>query len=209
MKRYLIILVLFVIAGINPANADVIATNTFYVDADTTMTVITSGTLNAVISGETGQLSTPLNINFNISTNQDYDNIRLKAHTATSTSTNCCCCCTTTTGEAPSHTFLLALGNETHLASSIGINDCLCSSPQCDLNPNVIAYPGVVSISNGGTIEPQSSGEDHYMNCKVKAGVSDLNLTLSTTPKPGTYDVNSAQDEPDNYVVEVYLDNLP
>lgn len=205
MKHYLIILILFL--GILPARADYIATHTFVVDAENTITVVVSGTLDATLDGTTGSLSTPLNINFNIATNNDIGDIRLKAFVVDSTSTKNSAFYCTGSGAVTTQPVHLVLGDYVHPPALSSINDCKQASSDPLNNSNAIAYPGTVSINNTGTVSYNNT--DGYFDVNVISGTTDLNLTLSTTPKAGTYDVDSATDQADDYKVEIYLDNIP
>jgi len=207
MKRNFIILILFIFAGVMPAKADYITTQTFYVDADTTISVVISGTLNTIITGALGDMSTPMNINFNISTNEELPNIRLKAEVIGSLNETKTAFCCTDVGEVSSQAMALVLANGLHKPMACCIGNCMTGACTTMENANAIAYPGTVSINNSGTIHYNST--NGYFDAKVKTGTSDLTLALNASPKSGTYDIDTAQDEPDNYVVEIYLDNLP
>lgn len=207
MKRYLIIFILFLLAGNLPAKADYIATHTFVVDAENTITVVVSGFLNAAIDGDTGALSSPLSINFNIATNEDLDNIRLRALVLDADSNKDGAFYCTGTEDVASQAMHLVLGATAHPPSLVAVNNCEQAASDPLINDGVVAYPGTVSINHGGTV--RYSNADKYFNAQVKSGTSDLTLALGTTPKAGTFDSASAMDEPDDYKVEVYLDNIP
>jgi hypothetical protein len=210
MKRYLIILTLLIFAGMTPAKADYIATHNFEIDVDTTMTVVVSGTMNTNITGANGTMGTPLNINFNIATNQDVNGITLKAMVTDSTESKLCACCgCETSGPASSLTTTYILANDTHKPMAGCVENCKTGSCTSMENENTIAYPATITINNEGTVQKVVDAERCYFSADVKSGVTDLNLTLSPTPKVGTYDIATAQDEPDNYVLEVFLDNIP
>ena len=211
MKRYLIIFTLFLFAGIVPAKADYIATQTFEIDVDTTMTVVISGNQNTAINGLTGTLGSPLDINFNISTNQDISGIKVKTFVQNASLTKSCACVCNTPGLAveTSIPFQIMLGNDTHMPTVGAVDNCEDEAPTSMLNGNVIAYPATISINNGGTLQFQDLGDESFFSTEVKTGTTDINLALSGSPCTGTYDVVTGQDEADNYVLEVFLDNIP
>ena len=206
---YFVILSLVLFLGIIPAKADYITTQSFVVDVNTTITVVTSGTLNTAINGSTGELGTPLSLNFNITTNQDANSIRMHAFILDSSSTKQNAFYCTSSSTDTSQPMYLALGDYAtgHQPNSSSINDCLQATSTSSNNADTIAYPGTVSINNGGSVQYITNG--NYFDYTVKSGTTDINLTLATTPKPGTYDSASALDEPDNFEAEIYLDNIP
>lgn len=207
MKLSLTILILYLFLAILPARADYIATHTFVVDAENTITVIVSGTLSTAIDAETGSLGTGLNINFNIATNEDLENIRLKALVLASCSTKICAFCATDESGVCSKSVTLIMCNCVNMPDILSINDCKLPSPTSINNQNAIAYPGLVSINNDGNLSYSES--NGYFSCAVKTGTTDLNITLNTSPKPGTFDAETAMDSDDNYEVEIFLDNIP
>lgn len=208
MKRYLL-LILFLLGGLLPSKADVLATQTFQINADTTMTVNTAGIFSSTITGTYGLMSTPLNINFNIATNQDVNDVRLKAIVVDALGGRHSALTCGSGAEQTSQSVEVVLANELHQPSAESIT--ACKKPTCisTENPDAIAYPGTVTINNNGTIQYKTASDDDYINAKIKAGTTDINLTLLASPKEGTYSSTTALDQPDNYKVEVYLDNIP
>ena len=208
MKNFLVLLII-IFFNISSANADYITTNTFVVDVSNTVTIVTSGNLTSTIDPFTGQMSTPLHINFNITSNEDLSNINLKAYVTDSTSVKSSGFYCTDTSEVTSQSMYLVFTDSDDEVATASINDCKQAASTPMSNPNVIAYPGTVSINNDGTIQYNQNGGDGYFSSQIKTGTTDLNMTISTTPKPGTYDFNTAEDESDTYQVEIYLDNIP
>lgn len=206
MKFY--ISLLFLIFTVLPAKADYITTNTFVVDALNTVIIITSGNLNSNIDSLNGSLSSSLNINFNIATNEALTNIKLKAYDTCCPNVPSAFYCTGS-GAVSTQNMYLVLCNCNHTVTSSAVNDCKQTTSTPANNPNVVAYPGTVTIDNSGTISYQDNGGDGYFSCEVPIGTTNLAMSLNTTPKPGTWDVTTSLDEPDSYQVEIYLDNIP
>ncbi len=209
MKLFITIFILVLFLGINTAKADYITTHTFVVDSDTTITIVVSGTLNASMDGDTGTLSNALNLNFNIKSNEDSETIRMHALVLDSASTKENAFYCTDTSEGTRRSLHLVLGDcaTGHEPDSSSIADCQQEKSTAVNNSDAIAYPGTLSITNDGRVQYNSSRG--YFTCKVKSGVTDLTLALTTTPKAGTFDSASAMDEPDKYEAEIYLDNIP
>lgn len=208
MKRYLIILMLSLFTtGILPARADYIATQNFVIDVDTTMTVVTSGTLTTPINGMTGNLDTPLNLNFNISVNQDTNDIRLKAIVTDSTAGQHSGFYCTGSSAVSSQAMYMVLAEPD--VEAAGIANCEQAVSTVADNPCAIAYPGTVAIDNGGTVQYVENSGNGYFNVNVAMGETNLSVNLSTTVKAGTYDAYVANDCAENYQVEVFLDNIP
>jgi len=205
MKNILMLLII-TFFNIPCANADYITTNTFVVNVQNTVAVTTSGNLNSSIDAFSGEMTTPLNIDFNITTNEDIKNINLNAYVLDSTNTKHSAFCCTEPGVSSTQKMCLTLGNNTHLPSACSINSCNKMCPTPIENSNTISYPGNININNKGTLEYNSGG---YYVAQINSGITDLTISLATTPKSGTYDFNTAQDESDTYQVEIYLDNLP
>ena len=208
MKRYLSILILSIFFGILPAKADFIATQDFYVDADTTITIVVSGDLTTSINGNSGHLGTPLNINFNISSNEAANDIRMRAMiTDASAVQHSAFYCTNTSAVTSQSMFLIMAEKDIEAPS---ILNCKNGASTVENNPCAIAYPGTVSITNNGsTVQYVENGGDGYFSANVIAGTTDLNMTLATSTKAGTYDVAVSNDCAENYEVTVYLDNIP
>ena len=209
MKNLLILFIIAVIItffNVSCANADYITTNTFVVNIQNTVAVANSGNLNSGINPFTGEMSTPINIDFNITTNEDIKDINLNAYVLDSTGTKHSAFCDTSPGISSNQKMCLTFANSVHLPEASSINNCHGTSCSSIENPNAISYPGIININNNGTLEYNSGG--HYV-AQVNSGVTDLRISVATTPKSGTYDFNTAQDISDTYQVEIYLDNLP
>lgn len=207
MKFYLTIFILFIC--ILPVRADFTATQTFVVDAQNTITIVASGNLASSLDGFTGELQSPLHINFNITSNADLSDIQLKAFVTDSANVKSSgfYCADTSVGTSQSM-YLLFIDSDDEITAE-AIDDCKKAASTPINNPNVIAYPGTISINNTGTLQYVPNGGTGYFSSQIKSGTTDLNMVLGTTPKPGTYDFNVANDEPDAYIVEIYLDNIP
>lgn len=210
MKRIIITLLLLICITKLPANADYIATQTFVVDASNTITIVTSGNLNSNIDGITGQLASILNINFNITTNADVNDIRLRAMVLDDTSTkhSAFYCTDTSPGTNVNMDLVLAdqFSSKVTLSS---IRDCQQAVSTPVLNPHTIAYPGAVTIDHSGTVQFIPNSLEGYFSANILTGETNLNMTLGTSTKSGTFDSDTAYDSADNYLVEIYLDNIP
>ena len=203
-KKNLILLVLFFSPLL--ARADYITTNYFEIDNDTTVEIVISGNLTSNINAETGVLSSGLSINFNITTNEALTDIRLKATTKDDTATDICAFSCTGSSATSSQSMHLVFASEDHPPTALSIADCKCASSTPENNPDSIAYPGTVSIDGTGLVCFDSNG---YFTCEIPTGETNLNMSINTTPKSGTYDAQTSLDEPDVYKVEIYLDNIP
>lgn len=210
IQNFIKILTILLIIGVLPANADTIITEDFVIDADTTMRVVISGTLNSTISGLTGVMNTALNINFNISTNEAVRDMTLNAVVTDQDGYSHSAFYCTNSSLTTSQTVCLVFSEEDFSdVTADTINNCKCASSSVESNPCTIAYPATVSITTGGTIEYIPNSGEGYFNVCVPIGVTDLNMTLGTSPKAGTYDASVANDCSDNYEVTIYLDNIP
>lgn len=204
------VLTLFLIMGFLPAKADTILTQEFIIDADTTMEVVISGTLNSNIAGLTGVMDTALNINFNITTNEAVNNMYLRATVKDENSNVHSAFYCTNTSLSTSQSVCLIFSEEDFLdVTADSIANCKEASSITSDNPCTIAYPATVTISSGGTIQYVPNSGEGYFNLNVPIGESDLNMTLGTSPKAGTYDAYLANDCADDYEVTIYLDNIP
>ena len=165
MKRYLSILILSIFFGILPAKADFIATQDFYVDADTTITIVVSGDLTTSINGNSGHLGTPLNINFNISSNEAANDIRMRAMiTDASAVQHSAFYCTNTSAVTSQSMFLIMAEKDIEAPS---ILNCKNGASTVENNPCAIAYPGTVSITNNGsTVQYVENGGDGYFSAR-------------------------------------------
>lgn len=207
MKKILLITILFLLNL--PASADDLATNIFIIDSVTTASVAISGTLTSTIAS-TGILSNALNINYNLSTNQSLNDVRLKALVTYGTSSQqTSAFYSTSSGSTTSASFYLVFGHDTNPPTSASVANCKQATSTSTSNPNAIAYPGTVTINNGGTLSYQANSGEGYFSCEVPTGTTAINMAMTTSPKSGTYDSVTALDEAGFYKVEVYLDNLP
>lgn len=202
MKFYIITLIL--ILSILPAYADSTAVNTFIVNADATISVVTSGVFATSINAETGELGSGLNINYKITTNKATQDIRLRALVLDNNDKQLNAFCPNG-GSSSSQNVYLVFASSDHPPEESSINDCKQSASTPLNNPDSIAYPGLININNNGSI---SYNNDGYFSCEIGEYTTDLTMSLATIPKPGTYDATTAMDEPDSYKVEIYLDNI-
>lgn len=202
------IVLFFLFFSILPAKADDIATNYFQIDAATTAQISISGNLFTTIDPLTGILSSALNINFAIATNQALSDIRLKALVKDSSSISTNAFYYSGATSTSSSSFYLTFVNTDVPPASTSIANCKSAISTSINNPNAIAYPGTVTISNGGTISYNST--NGYFSCQVPAiNTTNISLSVTATPKVGTFDAITALDEAGTYKVEIYLDNLP
>lgn len=193
-----------------PVKADYITTNTFVIDALNTVSIVITGNLNSNIDGNTGNLSSALSINFNITTNSPLNNIGLRARVVDDSSAFHSGIYSTSGGGAiSSDSMFLVLADYDNPPAASSINDCKQTVSTFANNQDVIAYPGNVSINNGGSFQYIDNSGEGYYTCQVQQDVTDLNMTLGIVPKAGTFDPVTALDRPDNYKVEIYLDSLP
>lgn len=210
MKQFIITLIFFIFITMLPTKADLSATQTFVVDADNTITIVTTGNLTSSIDGFTGQMSTPLWINFNITTNEDVNDIRLKAMVVDSVSTKHSAFGCTETGTVTTENAYLIFGEENTSGITFeSIQNCKDGTSTAELNPCTIAYPATITIDQNGTLQFMSNGSEGYFSANILTGTTNINMTLGTAIKPGTFDSDSAYDCADNYQVEIYLDNIP
>lgn len=204
IKKSIILLFLYFTAL--QANADYIATQDFVVDVDTTVEIITSGNLSTTIDGSTGELASGLNINYAITTNQALSDLRLRALVLDDASNKQSAFYCTSSGSYSYYNINIIFANYDYPPSSSAIGDCKQSISSPIDNPDTIAYPTTVSIDNSGTISYDSAG---YFSSNIGTGTTNLNMSVSTTPKSGTYDFTTALDEPGTYKIEIYIDNIP
>lgn len=208
MKHWIIIL--FFIFMINPAKADYITTETFTITAAATITITISGSLTSTIAADTGNLGSSLNINFNVFSNQNYNSATLRAFVQDSTGTKYSAFSGTDQGLVRSSNIYLVMANDTYKPTSDAISDCKATTSTATNNADAIAYAGTVTINDNASIRYRPNGTQGYFELRFRAYRStDLNMTLSTTPKAGTFDSASSLDEPGPYKVEIYMDNLP
>ena len=209
MKQLLTIFILFLLAGILPANADTFATQIFTVNTTNTVAITPSGNFSTTILGMSGALSTPLSVNFNIVANEDVNGITLKALVTNSTGGKYSGFYCTDSSVVTSQSAYMVLIDTDDTTDGSSLANCKQSVSTAILNPGAIAYPATVAITNGGTIQYQDNGGNGYFLTTIKSGTTNLSMSLSTTPKVGTYDIASSLDEDDMYMVEVYLDDIP
>lgn len=201
MKKLLIILSFLMISP-TLTHACAISTHTFEIDVDNTVTIVTSGNLSSILNTSTGVLNTGLNINYNITTNQALSDIGLRALIRSDSSTESSFYCDNS-GSSSSQALHLVFTNNDNLPTVSAINDCKQASSTAVNNANAIAYPGTLTISRAGSFSYKSSG---YFACQIPSGKSSVNMSITTTPKSGTYSTLDAQGV---YQVEIYLDNIP
>src|SRR5574344_1161128 len=209
MRHFLLklsVLCLF-LTNLLPCVADTSSTQTFIVDVSTSINVTESGSLTSSIDTDTGNLASPLNINFNIVSNANLSNIQLKALVTDSSGNldNAFYC--TNTSTATSIPTYVVLANATYAPTQSSVQNCETSSSTATRNVNSLAYNGTVSIDNSGTLTYNSTSG--YFNATVNSGTSNIALSLSTTVKSGTFDTSNYNDENGAYKVQIYLDNIP
>lgn len=202
MKFYITILILISFAL--PVCADATAINTFIVNADATVSIVTSGILTTSINAENGELGNALNINYKITANKAMQDVRFKAIVLDNNNKEHSAFCYNGGGSSNQNIYLV-FASSNHPPEESSINDCKQPSSTPLNNPDSIAYPGVININNNGSLSYNSDG---YFSCEIGEYTTDLNMSLTTIPKPGTYDATTAMDEPDSYKVEIYLDNI-
>jgi len=207
MKFFITLLLALIFLTVPPANAAYTVTNTFVVSVSNTVSIVISGNISTTINADTGALDSGLSINYRINSNEDLSNIRLRALVLDDTSTKRSAFDATSVSNVSSKSINLVLGSFEHPPTLSSINDCKLASPSSLANPDAIAYPGTVFINNGGRISYNTS--DGFFSCNVKKNTTDLHMSLTTTPKSGTYDSATAMDGPDSFQVEIYLDNIP
>lgn len=209
MNRYLIVLLLFIFFLVPQAKADYITTETFVVDATNTVSIAVSGTLYTTIEASHGNLGTALNIDFNIISNEDLNTVTLKTFVKDSTSVkHSAFYCTGSTPVTSQSMFLVLANSGANPPIAGSIADCKQNTSTATSNANAIAYPGVVTITGpaGSSITYVPNGSDGYFSTVLKAGTTDLIMSVSTVAKAGTV---SSLDTADSYQVEIYLDNIP
>lgn len=202
MKFYITILIL--VLSVFPAYADSTAINTFIVNADATVSIITSGILTTNINAETGELGTGLSINYKITANKAMQDVRLRAVVLDNNQKEHSAFCPNGGGTSNQNVYLVFASSD-HPPEESSINDCKQSGSTPLNNPDSIAYPGTININNNGSLNYNNDG---YFSCEIGEYTTDLTMSLATIPKPGTYDATTAMDEPDSYKVEIYLDNI-
>src|SRR5574344_1419207 len=204
IKIYTIICLMFL--SINRVFADTSTTQTFIVDASTSIQVTESGDLTSSINSTTGNLNSALNINFNIVSNSNLSNIQMKAFvTDSSGNLDNAFYCTSTSASTSIPTCLI-LANTNVTPTQSAISNCECSASTTTENVNAIAYSGTVSIDNNGSLIYNTDGG--YFNATINSGTSNLNLVINTTVKSGTFDTTNIEDENGSYKAEIYLDNI-
>lgn len=208
MRHYLGILLLLLFAQ-NPVFADTMETNSVVVYSSATVTVEESGVHSATIDPDTGALSSSLSLDFAITANSDINNVLVRSVISDADLSQHSAFTTPSVSTSTSQCFCFVFTNDDCKPEVSSINNCKLSSCSASSNPDSIAYQGTITINNSGSISFVPNSGEGYFSCEVKEGSTNLNLQISTTPKPGTYDLLTALDEPGDYQVTIYLDNLP
>lgn len=207
MKYFYITIFILLTFFINPTYADTTSTHTFIFDVSNSVTVNVTGNMTSSIDTETGNMTTPLNINFNIVSNATLSNIQLKALVTDSTSNLDNAIYANDVTSATSIPLSVVLANTTYTPTVNAIDDCETVTSTVANNPNAVAYTGTVTVDNSGTLSYSTA--NGYINANLNTGTSNINLALTTSAKAGTYDTTNYSDEIGDYKVEVYLDNIP
>lgn len=203
-------IILFLIFMINPARADYIATQTFVIDANSTISVNMSGNLSSAINADKGTLANGLNINFSFLSNTNYNNATLKAFVVDSSNVKHSAFSGIDHGYTQSENVYIEMTNDTSRPTPDAVIDCKSTTSSYLNNANVIAYPGTVTIDGNGKLRYRNNGDSDFLELQFVANeTTNVSLSLSTDPKPGTFDVETSLDEPGPYLVEIYVDNLP
>lgn len=203
-KIFYTILFIFVFAATS-VRADTTATMTLVTYVVGNITFNVTGTTTTTIDTTSGALGTGLNINYSMATNNNQSNLRLHAVVLDSGSVKRNAFYPTG-GTTTNQTMFLTLGNTSATPTTSAISNCQIASSAATLNANAIAYPGNIILSGGGTMTYNSSG---YYTFNVRRNVTNnLNMSITTTPKAGTFDSTTALDEPGPYTVEIYIDNI-
>lgn len=205
MKNKIFYTVLFIfIFGASSVRADTTANMTLVTYVVGNITFNVTGTTTTNIDTTNGALGTGLNINYSMTTNNNQSNLRLHAVVLDSGSVKRNAFFPIG-GTTTNRTMNLVLGNTSVLPTTAAISDCEQTTSTATLNANAIAYPGNITLSGGGTVTYSSP----YYNFNVRRNVTNiLDMSITTTPKSGTFDSTSALDEPGPYTVEIYIDNI-
>ncbi len=164
-----------------------------------------TGALTTNIDVNTGALGTGLNVNYAMTTNNNISNLRVYAKVLSSTGkVNAFY---SVGGTPTARTMFLVLGNLSIPPTTAEINNCRQATSTATSNANAIAYPGTITISGGRSVAYNAAG---YYTFNVRRNITNnLNVSITTAAKTGTYDVNSALDEPGAYQAEIYIDQVP
>lgn len=205
--KFLLICILFIV---NKAQADTVAVNNLLIEVTPTVSVDISGNFTTNIDPDSGNLGSNLNINFLVSSNESINNIQLKAIVNDLNNTAQSAFASNQTGISNQSQYYMVFANSTYPPSASSINDCKLSNSNSINNEEAIAYMGSLNIDNSGTIEYQIDGSNQsFYNCSINEGNTNISLNISPTPKPGTYDSQTALDGNNTFEVLVYLDNIP
>lgn len=202
--KFYIIIFLFILGAL-PVMADVTANMTLVTYVVGNITFNVTGTTTTTIDATSGALGTGLNINYAMTTNINQSNLRLRAVVLDSTVVKRNAFFPIG-GTTTNRTMNLVLGNTSVAPTTTAINDCRQTTSTATLNANAIAYPGNITLKGGGSVTYNSLG---YYTFNVRRTVANnLNMSITTTPKTGTFDSTSSLDEPGPYTVEIYIDNI-
>lgn len=205
--KFLLIFIFFIA---NKAQADTIAVNNLLVEVTPTVSVDISGNFTTNIDPDSGNLGSNLSINFLVASNESINNIQLKALVNDSNNVAYSAFASNHSGISSHSEYYIVLANNTYPPSASAINDCKLSNSNSLNNEEAIAYMGSLNIDNSGTVEYQTDGNNQaFYNCSVNEGNTNISLNISPTPKPGTYDSQTALDGNNTFEVLVYLDNIP
>lgn len=205
MKKKLLLILIISVLFNSPSFADTTGVINFLTYVVGAITFNVTGNLTTTIDANSGALGTGLNINYAMTTNTNISNLRLKALVLDSTGAKVNAFYPLG-GTAQAQNFFLVLGNTDYPPTAAAISDCKQVSSTATLNANAIAYSGVVTI----TVTPISYNSSGYYNFRIRRNkVNNLNMSITTVPKNGTFNATSALDEPGDYKVEIYIDNIP
>lgn len=198
--KFYILIIVFLFFGASPVRADTTGVINFLTYVIGSITFDVTGTLTTSIDASSGALGTGLNINYQMTSNNAVNNLQLKAVVLNSTGAK-------VNGfySIGGTSMFLVLGNTSAPPTAAAISNCQQASSTSTLNPNAIAYSGTITIDNSGTISYNAGG---YYNFGIRRNTTNLNMSIITTPKPGTFDSTTALDEPGPYTVEIYIDNI-
>lgn len=201
MKKIKVLILLILFCNFLPAFADTTATSTIATYVIGTITFDVKGVLTTTIDGTSGTLGNSLNINYAMTTNTNTNSLRLHAVVLNSSGSKI-----NSIYSLGVPSLYLVFGNTDFPPTTAAISNCQQATSTATLNANAIAFPGTVTIDNGGNLSYSASG---YYSFNIKKNTSNLNLTISTTPKTGTFDSATSLDEVGPYKVELYIDNIP
>ncbi len=208
--KFLKFLLLFLFFISNKAYADIVALNNLLIEVTPTVSVDIQGNYSTNINPDNGTLGSNLTINFLVSSNEDLNNIRLKAIVNDSNNTSISAISSQQSSIGSNASCYVVLANNTYPPTAASIADCKAPNSTPQINEEAIAYLGTLNIDNQGTLEYQlDESNQGYYNCTILNGNTNISLNIGTTPKPGTYDSQTALDGDNTFEVMVYLDNIP